>query len=310
MVKPEISIIIPNYNHAQFLEQRLETIFNQTYQNFEVILLDDASTDSSTDILQSYASNKKVSHFIVNEENSGSPFKQWKKGIELATGEYIWIAESDDFCTPDFLEHIFSFTKKGEQDPGIVYSQSIDVDEHGAAISSRRKYTSNFDPNIWSGDFLIDGKDFVRKYLKVKNVIPNASAVIFKRSLVDASMLTSELLNMNFCGDWLFWIRLCSKTEVGFLAKESNFFREHSDTSRNHREIHRRLTRLHEEKIIRDYLDRNFRLDQHKEIRALYKNWFRIHKLRALLNSNFYKIKLRRTNYIRFLFYRLQESWK
>ena len=67
MAKPEVSIIVPNYNHAQFLKQRLESIFNQTYQNFEVILLDDASTDKSVSILEKYSKHSKVSHFIVNE---------------------------------------------------------------------------------------------------------------------------------------------------------------------------------------------------------------------------------------------------
>lgn len=104
MINVKISIIVPSYNHASYLEKRLESIFNQTYQNFEVILLDDASTDRSEEILNKYKVNSKVSHLIVNKENSGSPFKQWEKGVELAKGDYIWIAESDDFCEKQFLE--------------------------------------------------------------------------------------------------------------------------------------------------------------------------------------------------------------
>ena len=101
---PKISIIVPNYNHSSFLNERLDSIFNQTFQDFEVILLDDKSTDNSTEILRHYTQNEKVSHFIINKKNSGSPFKQWKKGIELAKGEFIWIAESDDTCDLNFLE--------------------------------------------------------------------------------------------------------------------------------------------------------------------------------------------------------------
>lgn len=99
-----VSVILPSYNHSLYLKERLTSIFNQTHQNFEVIILDDASTDDSLSILDSYRNHPKVSHFIVNTENSGSPFKQWKKGLELAQGDYMWIAESDDGCELNFLE--------------------------------------------------------------------------------------------------------------------------------------------------------------------------------------------------------------
>lgn len=74
-----VSIIVPNYNHIEFLGERLNSIFNQTYQEFEVILLDDFSSDGSDKILQSYADHPKVSHLILNNENLGSLFKRWKR---------------------------------------------------------------------------------------------------------------------------------------------------------------------------------------------------------------------------------------
>ena len=67
---PLVSIIVPNYNHEKYLKQRLDSIFNQTYSNFEVILLDDCSSDSSQTILLEYAKNPKVSYCIFNEFNS------------------------------------------------------------------------------------------------------------------------------------------------------------------------------------------------------------------------------------------------
>ena len=90
---PKVSVIIPNYNHAQFLEQRVESVLNQTFQDFEIIFLDDASTDNSKEVFSKYSNHPKISHVIFNETNSGSPFKQWNKGFGLSTGEYIWIAE-------------------------------------------------------------------------------------------------------------------------------------------------------------------------------------------------------------------------
>ncbi|MCB0455996.1 MAG: glycosyltransferase family 2 protein, partial [Aequorivita sp.] len=159
---PKVSVIIPNYNHAAFLEQRLQTVLQQTFQDFEVILLDDASTDGSQEILESYRNHPKVAHLIINSNNSGSPFKQWQKGIDLAKGEYIWIAESDDYCELNFLESLLGQMKK---DTGIYYSQTIDIDESGKTLFNRIDYTKEFDPNIWKADFEISGLKFIEKYL-------------------------------------------------------------------------------------------------------------------------------------------------
>lgn len=89
MTTPFVSVIVPNYNHARYLEQRLDTVFNQTYQNFEVIILDDKSTDNSLEVINRYKDNPHLSQIVVNEQNTGSPFKQWDKGINLAKGVTI-----------------------------------------------------------------------------------------------------------------------------------------------------------------------------------------------------------------------------
>ena len=104
MEKVKVSVIVPNYNHAAFLHDRISSILNQSYQNFELIILDDCSTDNSLAIIEQFKEEKAVSHVILNTKNSGSTFKQWEKGLNLAKGEYIWIAESDDFADRQFLE--------------------------------------------------------------------------------------------------------------------------------------------------------------------------------------------------------------
>ena len=104
----KVSVIVPNYNHAPYLRQRLDSIFNQTYQDFEVIILDDYSTDNSREIIEEYRSRPQLSHIVYNETTSGSPFKQWAKGFDLAKGEYIWIAESDDWAEVNFLDELVS----------------------------------------------------------------------------------------------------------------------------------------------------------------------------------------------------------
>lgn len=298
-INPQISIIVPNYNHAPFLRQRLDSIFNQTFKDFEVILLDDCSTDTSVELLKQYATEKRVSHFIVNKKNSGSPFKQWENGINLAKGTYIWIAESDDFCALTFLEEIIQFYTKNTS-LGIVYSQTIDVTENGEEFYNRINYTQQFTPNIWEKNFTVKGNKFVKDYLSVKNVIPNASAVVFKKELICDTTFSSALLEMKMCGDWLFWMQLSLKTSVGFLNKELNYFRNHQNVSRNHSNLEVKIKRLLEEKEVRCYLqEKGF---QNKLLeKKLYKKWFGLFKWNSIFKKEFYNIKFKEISTFKFL---------
>ncbi|MFT7072985.1 glycosyltransferase family 2 protein [Patiriisocius sp. Uisw_017] len=283
--KPKISIIVPNYNHELFLNERLESVFNQTYQNFEVLLLDDASTDNSIKILSEYKNNPKVSHFIINKENSGSPFKQWEKGVELAKGAYIWIAESDDFCDINFLQRI---VEKLAPEIGIYYTQTIDVDGRGTSLLNRIHYTKEFYPNIWDADFLMNGIKFIEAYLLVKNVIPNASAVLFKRDLVDADTFSKDILGMRMCGDWLFWIKLCVRSKIYFIKTPLNYFRNHKNITRNHKTIEAQKKRLKEERVIRGYVKKALNIKNIVKDTELRFNWFILHETIDLVSIDFY----------------------
>lgn len=293
-MKPNVSIIIPNYNHAKFLVKRLESVFNQTYQDFEVILLDDASTDRSLDILNVYKSHPKVSHFLVNKNNSGSPFKQWKKGLELAKGDYIWIAESDDYCENNFLEYLVD---RVEGDLDICYCQSYDVDENENTFKNRIGYTKEFTPNLWEHDFRLDGDMFNLNYLLFKNVIPNASAVVFRKSILKLDFFNEKMLKMKMCGDWLFWIKLCSENRIGFLSQSLNYFRYHSLITRNHFSLKEKKERLKEESILRDDIYLSFNIENDTASNKLYEKWFQIHKLTDIFSFKFYNVKLSQTSY-------------
>lgn len=225
-MSPKVSIIVPNYNHAKFLEERLSSIFNQTYRDFEVILLDDQSTDHSKAILEKYSTFTEVSHVVYNEKNSGSPFSQWQKGISLAKGELIWIAESDDFCELNFLEKLVPLFSEKEN-LGLAYARSNNVDEDG-------NFNEDFWPDglnnlRWRASYYNTGEDEIRNYLKFRNTIPNASACVFKKHVFDFE----EIKNMYFAGDWLFWTKMLAKSDVFFCNEVLNHFRFHSKTTRS-----------------------------------------------------------------------------
>src|SRR5690606_38859485 len=156
---PLVSIIIPNYNHAKFLRERIDSVLNQNYIHFEVIILDDASTDKSLRIIEEYKNFDRVRVF-VNENNSGSTFKQWNKGIEHAIGEYIWIAESDDISDLNFLKRIIEEFSKNES-ASLVFSASYTIDNLSSVTGDLGWWVEGLHSINWSDAGLYSGQLFV-----------------------------------------------------------------------------------------------------------------------------------------------------
>lgn len=227
--KPLISVIIPNYNHSKYLEQRLESVFNQTYQCFEVILLDDCSIDASREILTRFAKHEKVTHCVFNVKNTGNTFVQWSKGIALAKGELIWIAESDDYAVPTFLERVVQPLIDDSQ-VVLSYCQSNRVNELGIITGNWITHTHDLDSTLFLNDFSMDSNVFIEKFLICRNVIPNASAVIFQKSAVDIERHLEIAHDFRYCGDWIFYIKLIMNNKVAFVNDSLNDFRYHKNS--------------------------------------------------------------------------------
>ena len=226
---PKVSVIIPNYNHARFLEQRIDSILNQTFQDFEIILLDDRSTDNSQEVITKYANHPRLSHIIFNEINSNSTFKQWNKGIALATGEYIWIAESDDYARPKFLEKLVPVLDRHHH-VGLVYCQSFIIDEAGKVLSENfLACTDCFDRHRWTADYENDGKNECTNFLAGKNIIPNASAVLIRKSVYQ-SEIDRDNEAFKVAGDWFTWSRILLAADIYFVAESLNHFRSCEDS--------------------------------------------------------------------------------
>lgn len=219
---PFISVIVPNYNYAQYLSMRIESILDQTFTDFELILLDDASTDESVSILENYRHDKHVSHIVINEQNTGSPFKQWMKGILLSRGKYIWIAEADDLAKPDFLETCVH-SMQGAEDVSICYTGSLLINSNGQVS---RKDVNHWGHRTGKTNACFDGTLFATHNLYWKNYIINASGAIFSRSKA-ITLLDSSFQCMRYCGDWLFWFEMSMKGQVIEVYKSLNYFRQH-----------------------------------------------------------------------------------
>lgn len=227
MQQPLVSIIVPNYNHARFLRQRIESILQQEYTNYELILLDDASTDGSREIMESYRNNPHVSHICYNDANTGSPFAQWKKGIDFAQGKYIWIAESDDYAESTFLSTTVSLMERYE-DAAICFTGSIRVDETGKLLSKdndrwrRRCYAQGYK--------IFKGEQYILHNLYWYSYIYNASGTLF-RTQVARQVDMTPCCSMRCSGDWMFWTEMAYRGSVIEVYRKLNRFRFHSSST-------------------------------------------------------------------------------
>lgn len=238
-----VSVIVPNYNHASFLVERIESILTQTYQHFELLLLDDCSFDDSVVILNHYRDHPKVSQIIINETNSGSTFKQWAKGIELARGEWVWIAESDDWCEPTLLQTLIDGISPATC---IAFCQSIAVQDNEILYVNKSKYLNHS----------YQGYEYVREHMLKITTISNASQAIFRKSIY--SNVDKIFTTYKFSGDWLFWMLAAQFGDIYVSGKFLNYFRKHpkdvtSPSLQNgmmYREYIRTLTILSQKEII------------------------------------------------------------
>lgn len=220
---PMVSVIVPNYNHGKFLRQRIDTVLAQTYTDFELILLDDASTDDSPEILRSYQNDPRVSHLVINPQNGGGPFLQWKKGMELARGKYVWIAESDDWSEPRFLETLVNGLE-AHPEAALAFSRSRKVDEHNVL-----KELYNFEAKDFissTEDFYANGTKFCERILCKYNILVNASSVVFRREAYGKT--NGVETRHRICSDWLLWWDLSRVGNVLFFSEPLNLYRRHS----------------------------------------------------------------------------------
>ena len=220
MNNPLVSVIVPNYCHSRFLDERIMSVLNQTYQNFELIILDDCSPDNgaSKAVIEKYRNNPKVSHIVYNEVNSGSTFKQWNKGFELAKGELIWIAESDDSCEVNLLETLVNVLLNNSNIV-LSYCSLVRIDENGKVIQNK-----NY--GRFTRDFEIDGITFMKKYMLIGNIIYNASAVVFRKKTLN--VMPKDYMNFKSAGDHLFWSYILMQGHISYVAAKLNKFRQHS----------------------------------------------------------------------------------
>lgn len=229
---PRVSVIVPAFNHEPFLAQRLDSIYTQTYTNTQVILLDDASSDGSTEILREWAASYPDKTVLaVNDINSGLPFGQWANGLGLATGDLIWIAESDDFCDERFLEHLVPMF--ADSATMLAFGRTVFTDEEGApAAWNLNDYLPELGAAFWDSPFVTSAHSLVNRIWSRRNLIPNVSGLLFRANTHYPLLDNPQWKNLRICGDWWFYLALARGGTVAYSPGAINYYRQHqSNTS-------------------------------------------------------------------------------
>lgn len=281
----KVSIILPSYNHSQFLLERLESILLQTYKNWEAIIIDDKSTDKSVEVITKFLKENpdfKVKYFIKNETNSGSGYNSWQKGIELAESEYIWIAETDDYSDPSFLYELVSVLD-ANKNCSLAFCTSNYV-ENGKIVYNSIKRTE--DLHVKQNYFkIVDNKVFLNR-MPFNAYITNGSAVVFRKPQTE---IPYTIFNNRLCSDLFLWTYLVQISSFAFLNKELNYFRRHEGSTSSYLQKHKQESIYHEKAKYLNYFAQTEKYNQF--IDHYIKHYIWNHKKEFLNTSSIQKIQ-------------------
>jgi glycosyltransferase involved in cell wall biosynthesis len=210
---PKISVIIPSYNHATFIAEAIQSVLNQTFQDFEILIIDDCSKDDSTHIINNFT-DKRIS-FLINEQNIGA-CSTMNGLIELATGEYIALLNSDDIWESEKLAKQIEFMDSNKQ-YSAVFSDAQIINEDGYSFANQEHfYTTLFEqPNRSRFEWL-------NYFFNVGNCLCHPS-ILIRKSVYDDIGLYNPL--MGSLPDFEMWVRVCLKYEIFIMPDKLVKFR-------------------------------------------------------------------------------------
>ncbi len=243
MTNPQVSVIIPTYNNAQYLSQAIKSILNQTYQASEIIVIDDGSTDETTEVVQSF--NKNIQY--IRQENKG-PASARNTGLKIAKGKYVVFLDADDELLPDKLSFQINFL---EENPSIdlVYSNGYrfrEDKEGNQIIVSLQKTNEIFIPEK-------ENENYINRLI-VKNIFPIHAAMTKITCINEVGGFDESL---TACEDWDLWFRISEKCSFQYMNEYLFKYRDSensnsADTRRNSNEVESVMAKIMNSKSFQD----------------------------------------------------------
>lgn len=237
--KSTVSIIIPTYNSAQYIIRAIESVLNQTYKDFEIIVVDDGSIDNTKEIMNRLChKDRRIKYFYQN--NSGKPSIAKNSGIELASGKYISFLDADDTISKYKLQRMTKILDEN-RNINFVFADCRLLTENGEILAeSRLKYINNNILNeIHKDDIDICNSFKIYKNNSIFNLLAKGSfihgnSVLLRKSFIKNIGLFDTSLKV--AEDWEFFIRASKGQKVAFIdAVLSNYYKMPNSVTRSYR---------------------------------------------------------------------------
>ena len=209
-----VSVCLPTYNGAAYIEAALRSILHQTYQDFELLVVDDGSTDATLDIVRSFSDPRIRLH--RNPERLGIP-ANWNRCLELAGGAFVCLFHQDDAMLPENLERKVQLLSADET-VGFVHSGVETLVEESAPSAFADWIEDAPEDTVW------DGPEYFRTLLLNGNRVCAPTVLARRRALLEQGGFDRDL---GFACDYAMWLRLCLTYRVGFLARPLVRYRWH-----------------------------------------------------------------------------------
>lgn len=221
MLYPKVSIVIPSYNHARFIEAALLSVEAQTYENIEIIVVDDGSCDGSPAVIESAAARISRGVRIVRQGNRGAA-AAINRGLKLAGGRYINILNSDDLFERERIEH---FVERLEgSDARLAFSSIRCIDENGSEVGESNEIAGRF----YRKQAEMTRYPSVGFALLDSNVAISSGNIFAAREVVEALHGFRPFL---YCHDWDFLLRALCLTEPLYIERPSYYYRLHGENA-------------------------------------------------------------------------------
>jgi len=221
MSKPQITVALPVYNGQEFLAQAIDSVLKQTFTDFELLILDNCSTDGTLKIAESFRDPRI--RIVSNEKNIGM-IGNWNKAVEMALGDYLKILSHDDLLEPTCLAEQFKgFQKATRKNIGIVTSKRQIINESGKVVMPGL--------GLFGPTRLISGRAVARKVVRAgRNIIGEPSVVLLRTSVLKTLGGFEE---PQFTPDIKMWLKILRDSDLLFINENLAKYRLSSTSTSN-----------------------------------------------------------------------------
>ncbi len=227
----QVSVIVPVYNAGELLRDCIESLINQTLNDIEIILINDASTDDSPVILQDYVKNDPRIKIIYNDENMGAAESR-NKGILAAKGKYIQFVDADDYLELDALEKLYSISELHNTD--LCYlGMHFDINDNINETSVQYGITGTY-PDIYNG------KELIGHFTANKEFFLYLCSVFYKSSFIKENKLSFKKLMIGEGGDFIL-CALCNAHKVAVCSERYYHYRIHESSVTHSTDVKKEL---------------------------------------------------------------------